>query len=258
MALGSTAEFPHLTPQQRNEVLLRIARSALPVIANVSDVSHRVAIELALQAKDAGAVAIATLPPWFFPISQADLAEFFITIGKHSGLPLVLYNFPEVTGKKIEVETIRRVVDEVRVLAVKQSGGDFGYHHELLRLAQRHSFSVLSGADNRLGECLAMGCSGTVSGLANAVPEVLVKIYQRAQKGEKSERESELMTQLGEKMISIEFPHNVRAAIAARGFETGEPKNPVSQETGRKYQHLLGGLKVLYEKYGDCLRRDKA
>ncbi len=246
MALGSTAEFPHLSVPQRKEILTRIARTQLPIIANVSDVSHRVAIDLALHAKESGAAAIVLLPPWFFPTSQPDLAEFFIAVGKHSGMPLVLYNFPEVTGKKIELDTIKRVADEVRVLAVKQSGADFRYHHDLLRIAHQHSFVVLTGADSSLAECLQMGCSGTVSGLANAVPDVLVAIYNRAQKKEAAPRESALMTALGNCMGKVEFPYNVKAAIAARGFETGEPKNPTSQETLRRYEACLQEIKSLY------------
>jgi dihydrodipicolinate synthase/N-acetylneuraminate lyase len=256
MALGSTAEFPHLTIPQRKEILARIARTQLPVIANVSDVSHRVAIDLALHAKQVGAVAIAVLPPWFFPASQPDLAEFFITIAKNSGMPLVLYNFPEVTGKKIEIDTIQRVTGEVRVLAVKHSGADFSYHHDLLRLAQQHSFSVLTGADTRLGKCLMMGCSGTVSGLANAVPDVLVRLYNQVQKKETAPRECALMVELAERMAQIEFPFNVKAAIAARGYETGEAKNPVSSETFQRYETLLADLKALFNSHRKLLGRD--
>ena len=46
-------------------------------------------------------------------------------MGRAAEIPLVLYNFPEVTGKRIELETVRSVASEVPVLAVKQSGGEF-------------------------------------------------------------------------------------------------------------------------------------
>lgn len=248
MALGSTAEFPHLSIPQRKEILERVVRTQLPVVANVSDVSHRAAIDLSIHAKQVGAVAIAVLPPWFFPAAQSDLAEFFITVARSSGMPLALYNFPEVTGKKIELDTIRRVADQVRVLAVKQSGADFQYHRELLGLAKQYSFSVLSGADTRLAECLHMGCSGTVSGLANSVPDVLARIYKQADQKEEASRESAFMAELGARMDSLEFPYNVKAAIAARGFETGQPKNPASPETLRRYEALMQDLKSLYAK----------
>src|SRR5687768_13980388 len=61
MALGSTAEFPHLSINQRKQILKRLLRRKLPTIANVSHVSHRTVIALAEHAKEAGAQAIAVL-----------------------------------------------------------------------------------------------------------------------------------------------------------------------------------------------------
>lgn len=245
MALGSTAEFPHLSIAQRKQILKRIIRRKLPVIANVSDVSHRNVIALAQHAKESGATAIAVLPPWFFPMAQRDLAEFFITIAKESEMPLVLYNFPEVTGKKLEIETIRRTADAVQVIAVKQSGADFDFHHKLHALGKEQNFAVLTGADNRLDEALKIGCTGTVSGLANAVPEILCYVFRNYAARERS-AESRFMGELGKRMSKIEFPLNVKAAIAARGFETGALKNPASRETTAAYESLKEELQKFF------------
>ena len=245
MALGSTAEFPHLSLNQRKQILKRIIRRKLPVICNVSDVSHRNVIGLALHAKETGADAIAVLPPWFFPMAQRDLAEFFIKIAKESGMPLVLYNFPEVSGKRIEIETIRRTADAVKVVAVKQSGGEFDFRHKLHALGKEMGFSVLTGADTRLEEALKIGCTGTVSGLANAVPEVLCHVYKNYASRERS-AESRFMSELGKRLSIIEFPLNVKAAIAARGFETGALKNPASQETANSYETLKADLEKFF------------
>jgi 4-hydroxy-tetrahydrodipicolinate synthase len=243
MALGSTAEFPHLTLDQRKEILQRLVRSGLPVIANVSDVSHRNAIHLARHAKQSGAMAAAVLPPWFFPMAQRDIAEFFIAISRAAELPLLLYNFPEVTGKKIEPKTIQQVARTVPVIAVKQSGADFAYHHELLRLAKEHGFSVLTGADTNLEQALQLGCSGTISGMANAVPDVLRKTYDNFQENTSSPNQSAFLAELGRQLGTLEFPLNVKALIAARGYETGELKNPVSNESLQRYETLLANLK---------------
>src|SRR5437899_2996564 len=84
MALGSTGEFVHLTLNQRQELLekivVRCKARGRQVIANVSDVQVRNAIELARSAKALGADCIAVLPPWFFPLEGRDLAEFFIEV----------------------------------------------------------------------------------------------------------------------------------------------------------------------------------
>ncbi|HTG44950.1 MAG TPA: dihydrodipicolinate synthase family protein, partial [Verrucomicrobiae bacterium] len=188
MALGSTGEFVHLTFQQRTELLERVIRTCKEkgnarVIANVSDVQHRNVVALARYAKQAGADCAAVLPPWYFPVEQRDLAEFFIQVGRQVDLPLALYNYPEVAGNSISIETIRTVAKAVKVVAVKQSGGDFEYHYDLLRVGREMGFEVLTGSDTRLEETLKMGCAGAISGLANAVPEVFRKIYQNFQLG---------------------------------------------------------------------------
>jgi dihydrodipicolinate synthase/N-acetylneuraminate lyase len=249
MALGSTAEFPHLSLAQRKQILKRLMRRKMPVIANVSDVSHRNVIALAQHAKEAGADAIAVLPPWFFPMAQRDLAEFFIKVSKESEMPLVLYNFPEVTGKRIEIETIRRTADAANVAAVKQSGGEFDFHHKLCALGKEMNFSVLTGADTRLEEAMKMGCTGTVSGLANAVPEMICHVHRNYASRERT-GEARFLSELGKRMSTIEFPLNVKAAIAARGFETGVLKNPTSAETMRYYETLKSDLEKFYAASG--------
>jgi 2-dehydro-3-deoxy-phosphogluconate/2-dehydro-3-deoxy-6-phosphogalactonate aldolase len=255
MAMGSTAEFPHFELETRQQILERITtacerRGNLPVIANVSHVNCRAAIDLARHAKSHGAMVAAVLAPWFFPIEQRDLAEFFISIGHESGLPLGLYNFPEVSGKKIELGTVRTVAQAVKVIAVKQSGAEFGYHEELLELGKDLGFSVLTGADNRLPEALALGCAGTVSGLANVAPDTLREIYDGFEKRIDTSAAAGLMKRITEGMSPLPFPLNVKAAIAARGLETGEPKNPISRETEATYRKAVAALRPLFNDHG--------
>lgn len=255
MALGSTAEFPHFDLARRKAILERIAaacqKRGRSLIANVSHVNCGAAIELARHAAAQGAQIAAVLPPWFFPIEQRDLAEFFIRVGRESGLPLGLYNYPEVCGKRIELETIRTVASAVKVVAVKQSGGEFGYHPDLVELGRELGFSVLSGADTRLPEVLKLGCTGTVSGLANAVPEALCEILAKFERGQDTAEPARLLSRMAEEMKPLPFPLNVKAAIAARGVETGAPKNPISRETEIIYIEVVSRLRALLENHAD-------
>lgn len=254
MALGSTAEFPHFESALRRKILERIAAACSasggkPIIANISHVNSRIACDLAKHARDCGAAVASVLPPWFYPVLQRDLAEFFIRIGRQSGLPLALYNYPEVTGKKIELETIRKVCEAVPVALVKQSGAEWEYHRPLLDLGRELGFSVLTGADTRLPEALRLGCTGTVSGLANVAPDVLSSIYERFQKKEDTSAPAGFMSQISEHMAPLQFPLNVKAAMTARELETGELKNPITRETEVIYRGVLAGLRNLYSDY---------
>src|SRR5438477_6907073 len=124
MALGSTGEFPLLEPRVRRHVLEEVAGAAdsLPVVANISDVRPKVVTELGKFARQIGASAVAVLPPHFYHVSQCDLVEFFLRAADAAELPLVLYNFPERTGIRIELDTIAAVAARARVAAVKHSG----------------------------------------------------------------------------------------------------------------------------------------
>jgi dihydrodipicolinate synthase/N-acetylneuraminate lyase len=254
MALGSTAEFVHLTLTQRKQILERVARECKTrdrgLIANVSDIQIRNVIDLARHAKQAGATCISVLPPWYFALEQRDLAEFFIEVASASEAPLALYNYPEVTGKKIELETIESVARRSNLVAVKQSGADFAYHQELLKLGQQLGFVVMSGADTRLEEILDLGCTGSVSGLANAIPEVLCEIFENFRKARKSPGQTAFVTELSRRINQVLFPFNVKAAIAARGIETGSTKMPVSSETMTTYEHVLANVQALYQSAG--------
>lgn len=254
MALGSTAEFPHFEAAARRQILERIAaacaaRGGRPIIANASHVNSRVAADLARHARDCGATAASLLPPWFYAAPQRDVAQFFIRVARQSDMPLALYNYPEVTGKKIEIETIRKVCEAVPVRLVKQSGGDFEYHNELLALGRELGFAVMTGADTRLPEALRLGCTGTVSGLANVVPDVLCTIYEACQRREDTSGAAGFMTQIAETMAPLHFPLNVKAAMTARELETGELKNPIARETEVIYRGVLAALRHLYSDY---------
>jgi 4-hydroxy-tetrahydrodipicolinate synthase len=246
MALGSTGEFLHLDIAARKALLQRIVRACQSrgrqVIANVSDVQIRNVVELARHAKDLGADCVAVLPPWFFPMEQRDLAEFFIEVARGSGAPLALYNFPEVTGKKIQLETIERVASKVPVAAVKQSGAEFEYHRDLLKLGQEMGFPVLTGSDTRLAEALELGCTGTVSGLANAIPEILNEIFENSGKGVASKELTARVNDLARRIAPLQFPLNVKATVEARGFASGAPKMPISGETREVYRGVVAEL----------------
>jgi dihydrodipicolinate synthase/N-acetylneuraminate lyase len=246
MALGSTGEFIHLSLVQRKQVMERIVSSCKGrgrrVIANVSDAAYRNVIELGRHARAIGADCLSVLPPWYFPFSERDLTEFFRGVARETQAPLALYNYPEVTGKKLSIDLIRTIAGEANIVALKQSGSEFAYHTELLALGQELNIPVLTGADTRLEQALHLGCSGTISGLANAAPELFLALYENFRAGKGVEKETGLVAELEKQIQTLTFPLNVKAAIAARGFETGELKAPASRETCDNYERVVTAL----------------
>lgn len=251
LPLGSTGEFVQLEVAQRKRVLeltLEQARG-LPVIAHVGDVRPRVVAELGRFARRTGACAVAALPPYFYPVADADLTEYFVRAAEAAQLPLVIYNFPERTGNRVSLRVVAAVAERVPLVAVKQSGGDFEYHRSLAQLGRERGFVVFSGSDTRLPEAMALGAAGCISGLANAVPDAIVDIFEAVRVGK-----PELVTAPVEFMHAMEaladqiaFPLNIAAAMEARGQRVGTPKSIVSPATQARYAALVAQFRHLYE-----------
>lgn len=257
LALGSTGEFPQFSVDERKHVLAVAAElaGALPVVANVSDIRPSAAADLGRFAKTIGCAAIALMPPPFYPLSQADLLAYFLHVAEASGLPVMLYNFPELAGKRIEAETIAAFAERAPLCAVKQSGRQFEYHGELIRLGRERDFAVMSGADTRLPEAFALGCSGCIGGLVNIVPELMVQIYREWSRGTPrvlgpgsataAQRAAATMIEVGGIVDQLTFPLNVAAGIEGRGFQPGAPKAIVSDESWRLYRKIVAEMHAL-------------
>lgn len=254
LALGSTGEFPHFTVDERKAVLTTVAELAapLPVIANVTDIRPRAAIELGRYARTLGLPAIALMPPVFFPVSQADVLAYFLHVAEAVDLPVMLYNFPELTGKRIDLATVAAFADRAPLCAIKQSGGEFAYHRELIALGREKKFAVMSGSDTRLPEVFALGASGCIGGLVNIVPDLMValdRVYRQRGPGDAS-KAAAAMTELGRIIDQLNFPLNVGAGLEARGFRPGAPKSIVSPESRLLYQKIVSDLGAFFSRHG--------
>jgi dihydrodipicolinate synthase/N-acetylneuraminate lyase len=241
MPLGSTGEFLYLDPAQRKRLLGEVLEQAqgLATVANISDVNPRVVADLGRFAYAAGANAVTVLPPYFYPMAQADLVEFFVQASAAAKLPLFLYNFPERTGNRISLETIAAVADRVGLAGVKQSGGEFTYHEALVQLGHEKGFVVFTGTDTRIVEAMGWGVAGVVS-VYNGV---------KGHDLESATLAGARLRILGTLMDGLEFPLNVRATVEARGLAIGAAKSVVSQSTQARYRQLVQELKILFKKW---------
>ena len=250
LALGSTGEFPHFTVDERKQILSTVAELAapLPVFANITDIRPRAAVEIGRHAKQLGLPAVALMPPVFFPVSQADMLAYFLHVADAVGLPVMLYNFPELTGKRIDLPTIAAFADRAPMIAIKQSGGEFGYHPDLIALGREKGFAVMSGADTRLPEVFRLGGAGCIGGLVNIVPELMVHIYRICGEGRAGDASlaAERMKEVGRVIDQLTFPLNVAAGLEARGLHPGAPKTIVSDESRALYRKIVDEFRALF------------
>ncbi len=254
LALGSTGEFARMNLGEREQVLAEVIELAapLPVVANISSIRLDEVVSLGRSAQKLGAVGVALMPPPFFPVTQEDMLEFFLRAAEAVDLPFYLYNYPEVTGNRIGLETISAFADRANMVGIKQSGGELSYHDDLIALGRQKDFGVFTAADPRLAEFLGKGAVGCLGGLANIVPEYMVEVFAACRQGhpEKAALASERLKRFGEILGPLPLPLNVRSGLEARGFDPGAFKTVVSAQTLEVYEQVVQNSRAAFVEWG--------
>ena len=167
---GCTGEFWALTLAERAR-LARVAAAAArgrgPVIVGTGAIREGEIVEQIHAAKDAGADGALVLPPWFVRLGDRELTRHFETVDAQSVLPLVLYNIPGNAGNAIGPELADRLADLDRVVAIKESGGDWTvFHATLLRVRDR--IRVFCGPSSVFGVAATLaGADGLIDCFPN-------------------------------------------------------------------------------------------
>ena len=122
---GTTGESPTLTHDEQIELVSTVAEAvSVPVIAGTGSNDTRAAIELTERATQAGADAVLVVAPYYNRPSQTGIYAHFEAIAMSTDLPVVLYDIPGRTGRKMATETIVRLAQIPNVVALKDAAGD--------------------------------------------------------------------------------------------------------------------------------------
>jgi len=232
--LGSTGEFVNLNSDDRVRlVYLAVKRSRVPVLAGVSHSTLDGALALGREATAAGAAGLLLMPPYFFRYRQPEIREFYLRFAEMSrAVPLYLYNIPAFSSG-IAGETAIELLSTGRFAGIKDSSGDWNNFQALNRFRQEHPYSLLVGHDAIFARARRAGADGVVSGVACAVPELLLALDRAIARHDETETDR-LDARLHEFLERIErfpTPVAIKAALAARGIKTGPPPVPLAPAT---------------------------
>lgn len=187
--LGTTGEAPDLSYRLRRELISRVCRlvrERVPVLVGITDTAFVESLALARHAAEAGATALVSAPPYYFPAGQPELVDFVERLVAELPLPLFLYNMPQLTKTPFAVATLQRVAHLAGLIGIKDSSGDLEYFGQVLALAraERPDWSVLMGPEELLVEAIRQGAQGGVCGGAQIMPALLVRLYEAAVAGD--------------------------------------------------------------------------
>jgi 4-hydroxy-tetrahydrodipicolinate synthase len=229
---GTTGEAACLTDEEQI-ALWRSVRSAVdvPLIAGSGTNDTRHAAELTSAAAGAGMDAVLIVTPYYNRPSQAGIEAHFRHVCEATELPVIVYDIPVRTGRKIGSDLILRMATEIpNVVGLKDAAGDPGATARLIADAP-DGFEVFSGDDPLTLSLLAVGAVGVIGVATHWAAPVMAQMIQAFQAGDVVRAQ-----QLNARMIeSYEFetgdlnpnPVPTKAMLRAIGQPAGPCRPPM-------------------------------
>ena len=247
---GCTGEFWALTLAERARlarVTAAAARGRGPVIVGTGAIREGEIVDQIHAAKEAGADGALVLPPYFVRLSDRELIRHFETVDTQSVLPLVLYNIPGNAGNAIGPALADRLADLDRVVAIKESGGDWtSFHDTLLRVRDR--IRVFCGPSSVFGVAATLaGADGLIDCFPNVWAPGCLDLWHATRAGRMRDAWSlqrtglaltELFTTGGRSLYPA-----TKAAMDRMGLAGGgRPRPPLRPLEGEALRGLEEGL----------------
>jgi 4-hydroxy-tetrahydrodipicolinate synthase len=234
---GSTGESSVLTDDEKVALWRAVAEAVtIPVIAGTgsNDTAHSIA--MTKEATQTGVDGILLVTPYYNRPSQSGIFEHFRTVAEAAGdLPVMLYDIPVRSGRRIDAPTILRLAREVpNIVALKDAAADpAGTAHLAAQVPQ--GFEIYSGDDVMTLPLMAVGALGVVSVAGHWVAPQIRQVVDAFLAGDLAAA----MKGNAELLDSFDFestpdypnPLPAKAILRAMGLKVGQCRLPMGAST---------------------------
>lgn len=247
---GTTGESPTLT-ESEELVLFRTVREAvdIPLIAGTGSNSTATALEQTRRATEIGVDGVLVVTPYYNRPSQAGLFKYFSDVAAATDLPVIVYDIPGRTGRKVDTDTILRLAHEVdNIVALKDAAGNPAETARVIAEAPP-GFEVYSGDDSLTLPLLSVGAVGVVSVASHWIGRqigAMIDAFDRGDVAEATRINASLIESYDyESTLDAPNPVPTKALLRVLGLKVGEcrpPMGPVPDGLEDRAREVLGRL----------------
>jgi 4-hydroxy-tetrahydrodipicolinate synthase len=247
---GTTGEAPTLSDSEKVALWKAVKQAVnVPVVAGTGTADTAHSVKLTQAAVAAGVDGILAVTPYYNRPSQAGIASHVRAMAAAAaGVPVLLYDIPVRTGRKVATRTIWELAEEGSIVGVKDATGDPAGAAELV-VGAPEGFELYSGNDGDTLPLLAVGAVGVISVESHWAGQTMGAMIQAFQKGD-----LEAARALNARLLpshrfqsSEEAPNPVptKVVLAALGLPAGPcrpPMGPFPVGLDAAAQEILAGL----------------
>jgi 4-hydroxy-tetrahydrodipicolinate synthase len=249
---GTTGESPTTSDAEKDRLLRAVieavgGRATIVAGVGTNDTAHT--CELARQAERAGADALLVVTPYYNKPPQNGLIAHFTAAADATGLPVMLYDIPGRSGVPITTESLIRLAQHPRIVAVKDAKGDLGATSQVMLATD---LVYYCGEDMLNLPMLALGAAGFVSVVGHVVGDRLhdmIDAYRAGRVGEARQVHLDLLPVYLGIMTRTQGAIATKAALTLLGLPGGTVRPPLIGATGDQIEQLrtdlvAGGVKL--------------
>ncbi|MBP0455584.1 dihydrodipicolinate synthase family protein [Kitasatospora sp. RG8] len=248
--LGSTGESAYLDDQEWHtaaETALGAVAGRVPTVVGVADLTTRNAVRRARFAEQAGADAVMVLPLSYWKLDEREVTRHFAKVADAVSIPVMVYNNPATSGIDLSPELMVTLAEQVEnITMVKESSGDVQRMHRLAQLTGGE-LPFYNGSNPLALAAFAAGAAGWCTAAPCLIPGPVLELYRAVREGRFDTAREVFQRQLPVLQFILRgvLPSTVKAGLALRGLDVGEPRRPLlplDEERTRELTELLAVL----------------
>jgi len=248
---ATTGEATVLTDPERLDLIRAVCEAVtIPVVAGTgsNDTQHSVA--LTRQARNLGAAGVIAVSPYYSRPPQAGIEAHFRAIAEATSLPVMLYDVPLRTGRRVARDVLLRLFREVpNIVALKDATGDPPAAAALLADAD---FDLYSGDDAYTLPLLAVGAVGLVGTTTHWTAPLFASMITALRRGDLAQARA-INARLQPSFAYVNsdecvFPMAIKALLPLLGMDAGVcrlPLPPAPADTQDRARAVCRGLGMI-------------
>ncbi|MEV1239710.1 4-hydroxy-tetrahydrodipicolinate synthase [Nonomuraea sp. NPDC050022] len=249
---GTTGESPTTSDEEKERILRTVLetvgdRATVVAGAGTNDTHH--SISLAKTAARAGAHGLLVVTPYYSKPPQEGLYQHFAAVADATSLPVMLYDIPGRSGVPIKIETLIRLAQHERIVAVKDAKGDLFLGSQIMAMTD---LAFYSGDDLLNLPWLSVGAAGFVSVVGHVVGADLARMIDLYRNGDVVQAlavHRQLAPVVEGIMMSAGGAIMAKAALGMVGVPVGPVRLPLVAATEKQIAELraclvAGGVKL--------------
>jgi len=250
---GSTGESVYLTTEEKLKLWEWVAESASSdkiLVAGTGMEGVRETVALTNAAADRGYKAAMVRTPFYYK-NQIHRPEsqllYFRAVADQAKIPILIYNWPQVTGVDMTVDTVVALSQHPNIFGIKESSGSLEKCIQMIQCVKA-GFQVLTGSAPILAPSLSIGCAGAVLAFANAAPYTTVTIWE-ANRSRELDAAMDWQRRIlrAAQLVTVKYGvPGLKHAMDLNGYYGGPPRlplAPITPEAKKEIEEAFDGLK---------------